>query len=153
MLLQDLFRNEDDLITAHAEETLGVIAARMEDKNVGAIVIVDEDRKVLGIATDRDLALNLGMNQATADTPVSQIMTKNVITIWEDQGVFNATQYFSGKKKRRLPVIDRHDRLVGMVTFDDLVAVLSRELFHAAQSLEPAIAREGVAGSASFRLF
>jgi CBS-domain-containing membrane protein len=66
-------------------------------------------------------------------------MTTKVVTIWEDQWVFNATQYLAGKKKRRLPVVDRHDRLVGLVTFDDLIAVLARELFNATQALEPVL--------------
>jgi CBS-domain-containing membrane protein len=66
-------------------------------------------------------------------------MTKKVQTIWADQGVFNATQYLQGYKVRRLPVIDRDGKLVGLVTADDLFALLIRELYNVAQSLEPAV--------------
>ena len=139
MLLQDLFRSEDELVTAGPEEPIREIVAKMDRQNVGAVVVVDAERKVIGIVTDRDVALALGTGEAAAETPVQEIMTRDVVTIWEDQGVFNATQYFSGKKIRRLPVIDRYDRLVGMVTLDDLTAALARELFNVSQALAPAL--------------
>ena len=47
-------------------------------------------------------------------------------TIRDDHGVFNATQYFQGYKVRRMPVVDRDDNLVGMISIDDLLAFLSR---------------------------
>jgi CBS domain-containing protein len=139
MILQDLFRGEDELVTARPEQTIGAVAAKMEKANVGAVIVVDPSRKVVGIVTDRDIALALGQEQATPQSPVNDIMTKDVVTIWEDEGVFNATQYLCGKKVRRLPVVDHSDRLVGMVTFDDLVAVLAREFSNVAQALEPAL--------------
>jgi CBS domain-containing protein len=139
MLLQTLFRSEDELVTARPEETVGEVVEKMDRKNVGAVIVVDDMRRVVGIVTDRDAALSLGRGSAAPETPVSAIMTSDVVTIWEDEGVFNATQYLHGKKVRRLPVVDHHDRLVGMVTLDDLVAVLAREFFNVAQALTPAL--------------
>ncbi|MFM9118057.1 MAG: CBS domain-containing protein, partial [Planctomycetota bacterium] len=105
---------------------------------VGAVVVVDHDH-VVGILTDRDVATKIIAGNAAADSPVESIMTKKVITIWDDQGIFNATQYLRGHKLRRLPIIDRQERLVGMLTADDLFAMLARELLNVAESLEPAI--------------
>jgi CBS domain-containing protein len=139
MLLQTLFRSEDELVTARSEETVGEVVEKMDRKNVGAVVVVDDMRRVIGIVTDRDVALSLGQRAAQPQSSVGEIMTKDVITIWEDEGVFNATQYLHGKKVRRLPVVDHHDRLVGMVTMDDLVAVLAREFYNVAQALTPAL--------------
>lgn len=136
MILQELTQRE--VVTAQGANTLADVARMMEHHNVGAVVIV-ADRKVAGIITDRDLALSLALGKSAPMTPVSEVMTRNVKTIWEDQGVFNATQYFQGHKVRRLPVIDRQDRLVGIVTVDDLFALLAREMFNVAKSLEPAI--------------
>ncbi|MBI1904165.1 MAG: CBS domain-containing protein, partial [Planctomycetia bacterium] len=51
----------------------------------------------------------------------------------------NATQAMEGFKVRRLPVVDREDNLVGMVTADDLFALLAREIFNVSQALEPAL--------------
>jgi CBS domain-containing protein len=136
MNLSEMFRNQ--VVTVEPSDSLLAAAEKMQQKNVGAVVVVKEG-KVAGILTDRDVALKLGLGKASRETPVSDIMTKNVTTIWDDQGVFNATQYLRGKKVRRLPIIDRQERLVGMVTLDDLFALLARELLNVAQSLENAV--------------
>ena len=111
----------------------------MKHNNVGAVVVTD-DEVVVGIVTDRDIAFKLALNEAKPGTPVNEIMTKDVITIWDDQGVFNATQEMLGHKIRRLPIIDRSNHLVGIVTSDDLLVLLARELFNVTKAIEPALA-------------
>jgi CBS domain-containing protein len=138
MLLQDLFRDQREVVTVEPDETIAQATMKMKEEDVGAIVVTDGGR-VAGIVTDRDVALAVVLNDASPETPVREIMTKNVKTIWADQGVFNATQYLAGHKVRRLPVVDHDDRLVGLVTADDLFAFLSRELFNVSKSLEPAL--------------
>lgn len=137
MNLSEMFQGE--VVTASPEDSIWKVAEKMKNENVGAVLIVDDER-VVGIVTDRDLALKLGVEEMTTDTPIHEAMTKNVLTIWDDQGVFNATQYLLGHKIRRLPIIDRKNRLVGMVTTDDLFALLARELANLAKALEPALA-------------
>lgn len=136
MNLRDMFQKE--VVTVGPEATIGQTARKMKEEQVGAVVVVEE-HKVAGIVTDRDVALALAVEGVEIDAPVSDIMTKNVVTIWDDQGVFNATQYFVGRDFRRLPIIDRQDNLVGMVTTDDLFALLTRELFNVSKALEPAL--------------
>jgi CBS domain-containing protein len=136
MNLNEMFRSET--VTVEPSSTIAAAARLMKDKNVGA-VIVTRDRKVAGILTDRDVAIRCGTGTVSVDTPVSEIMSKPVITIWNDQGVFNATQYLRGHKIRRLPIIDRQDNLVGILSADDLLGLLARESLNVAQSLEPAL--------------
>lgn len=136
MMLQELTQRE--ITTARPEATIRQVIGMMSDDNVGAVVIT-VNNKVEGIVTDRDIALALGCGDAEVGDPVSDIMTREVVTIWEDQGVFNATQYFQGHRVRRLPVIDRHDQLVGMVSLDDVFGLLVREMFNAARALEPSL--------------
>lgn len=136
MKLSEMFRT--DVVTVEPQESVRVAAEKMQKKNVGAIVVVQAG-KVAGIVTDRDIALKVALGKATNESPVSDIMTTKVVTIWDDQGVFNATQYLRGRKIRRLPIIDRQDKLVGMLTLDDLFVLLARELLNVAQSLEPAV--------------
>jgi CBS domain-containing protein len=128
-----------DVATAAPETTIRDLVATMADRNLGAVVVVGLGRKVAGIVTDRDVALALGTGRATTDRPVRDIMTRKVRTIWDDQGVFNATQYFLGHKVRRLPIVNRDDELVGIVTLDDVLALLSRELFNVSRALDPAL--------------
>jgi CBS domain-containing protein len=136
MNLRDMFQKE--VVTVEPNDTIAEAVRKMWYERVGAVVVV-EDEKVAGIVTDRDVALSLAVNGVSAESPVSAIMTKNVVTIWDDQGVFNAAQYFVGRDFRRLPIVDRDDRLVGMVTTDDLFALLTRELFNVSKALEPAL--------------
>lgn len=136
MRLSEMFHSQ--VVTVEPQERVRIVIHKMKSKNVGAVVVVDK-RKVVGIVTDRDIVLKaIGANGAL-DAPVSDIMTKEVVTIWDDQGVFNASQYMRGRKLRRLPIIDRDENLVGMLTADDLFAMLAREFLNVAESLEPAL--------------
>ena len=152
MNLGEQFRSA--VVTALPTDSIRYVAGLMRDQSVGAVVVVDgaqEKKKVVGIVTDRDVAMRVAAGNVSTEAPVREIMTAKVITIWEDQGLFNATQYFLGHKIRRLPVIDRSNHLVGLVTFDDVLALLARELLNVAQAVAPALhsepgipSREGV---------
>jgi CBS domain-containing protein len=139
MNLGEQFRSE--VVTVEPDETIQSAVWKMKDENVGAVV-VRENRKVVGILTDRDVALKLGLGEAGLATPIRDVMTQEVLTIWEDQGIFNATQYLMGHQIRRLPIINRKNELVGMVTLDDLVALLAQELRNLSQAVAPALAEK-----------
>lgn len=136
MNLGELFRS--DVVTVSPDDSIATAVRRMDKKNVGAVIVV-RDRAVAGILTDRDVAVALAINDATPATLVKEVMTRDVITIWEDQGVFNATQYMRGHQVRRLPVINRDNELVGMVTLDDIVALLGQELQNLSTTISPAL--------------
>jgi CBS domain-containing protein len=138
MLLQDLFRDQREVVTVAPDDTVSKATMKMKEQDVGAVVVTQGGR-VVGILTDRDVALSVVLGEAKPKSPVRDIMTKNVKTIWADQGVFNASQYFSNHKVRRLPVVDRQNKLLGLVTLDDLFAFLSRELLNVSKALEPAL--------------
>jgi CBS domain-containing protein len=136
MNLSEMFRSA--VVTVGPNDTGRVAAEKMRHDNVGAVVVT-EGKAIVGILTDRDLAMKLALGEATPETPIKELMTKKVVTIWDDQGVFNATQYLLGHKVRRLPIIDRQNTLIGMVTIDDLFALLARELGNLAKAIEPAL--------------
>lgn len=144
MNLGEQFRSTVQTVTP--DETVRQVVQRMKNENIGAVVVVgDHDRRskeVVGIVTDRDLALALGTGKANTESPVEDVMTKKVVTIWEDQGVFNATQYFMGQQIRRLPIVNRDNELVGIVTLDDILALLTRELFNVSKAVTPALPDE-----------
>jgi predicted transcriptional regulator len=137
MNLGEMFRS--DVVTVGTDATVRETMEKMKAENVGSVVVV-KDGQVVGILTDRDVALSTVLGAATPDSTVEQIMTEDVLTIEEDEGVFNATQYFIDHGVRRLPVIDHYNRLVGMLTTDDLFVLLARELFNVSQCLRPALA-------------
>jgi CBS domain-containing protein len=137
MNLHEMFQSE--VVTACPEDKVRDLTEKMNHENVGAVVIVENER-VVGIVTDRDLAMKLGLGDATPDTIAKEIMTTDVVTIWDDQGLFNATQYLLGHKVRRLPIIDRREKLVGMVTSDDVLCMLVHELSNVTKAIEPVLA-------------
>jgi CBS domain-containing protein len=139
MNLAELFRS--DVVTVSPEDSIAKAMQQMDQNNVGAVVVV-RDRAVVGILTDRDVALALTVRGHTPAKPVNDVMTRDVVTIWEDQGVFNATQYMLGHRVRRLPVINRDNELVGIVTFDDLVALLASELRNVTSAITPVLSEK-----------
>jgi CBS domain-containing protein len=127
------------VVTVEPGAPISEVVRLMAANNVGAVVAV-EGRRVAGIVTDRDIALKTGAGQATPQTPVREVMTKDVVTIWEDQGVYDATQYFVGRGFRRLPIVNRDNQLVGIVTFDDLVSLLAHELMNVTRAVDRSLA-------------
>ena len=122
------------VISADPDAPLGLVAALMKDHNIGAVVIA-EKRRPVGIVTDRDLALALGANGHSLHTPANEIMTRHVLAIPESTDLFTATRFLREKGVRRLPIVDADDRLVGMVTLDDLLVILGREMGNIAEGI------------------
>jgi CBS domain-containing protein len=132
MKLNDIFTRV--VITARPDETLAAVAARMQQHNVGAVVVVRDDRPI-GILTDRDIALALGARGVSPQIAAREVMTREVLAIPEDAGIFTATRFIQERGVRRLPIVDREDRLVGMVSLDDLLRALTRELANLAEGI------------------
>ena len=136
MKLNDLFTRA--VITAGPDEALAGIARRMQEHNVGTVVVVEDGRPV-GIITDRDLALALGARGLSPQAPAREVMTRHVLAVPEDTGVFTATRFIQDRKVRRLPIVDGEDRLVGLVSLDDLLRWLARELSNLAEGIGPEV--------------
>jgi CBS domain-containing protein len=134
MKLSDLFTKE--AVTAEPAETLAAVAVRMKEHHVGTVVVTEDGRPV-GILTDRDLALALGANGLSPQTPVAHVMSRHVLAIPEDAGIFTATRYIREGRVRRLPVVDAEDRVVGMVSLDDLLGCLASELANLVEGIKP----------------
>ena len=124
------------VVTAAPEASLAAVARQMQERNVGAVVVVDGSKPV-GILTDRDLALELGARGTSPHTPVVRVMTTPIQTVSGEEGVFAATQRMREANVRRLPVVDEDGCLVGIVTLDDLLRMLSRELSNLVEGIKP----------------
>jgi CBS domain-containing protein len=133
MKLSDVFTKE--VVTARPGDSLAAVARLMQEHNVGAVVI-EEERRPVGIVIDRDLALALGARGVSPQAPAQEVMTHHVLAIPDNTGVFTATKYMRECGVRRLPIVDRDDRLAGMVTLDDLLAYLGRELANLAIGID-----------------
>ena len=107
-------------------------AIRVGLPGIGGVVAND-------VAVEPFLA-QVGARRAVVSDPVQQWMACPVTTLSQDEGIFQATQYMMENTQRRLPVVDSLGRLVGLVSLDDLLVLLSRELDNLAQGVEAEIA-------------
>jgi len=133
MKLSQLFPKK--LVTAAPGEKLAEVARKMQDHNVGTVVIV-RDQRPAGIVTDRDLALALGAQGISPQAPVEKVMTANVRTIGDDAGISTITRFMRDMEVRRLPVVDEHGHLVAVVSLDDLMRFFGRELYNLGEGIK-----------------
>ncbi len=106
--------------------TLAMAAREMEAHNVGSLVVTDDAERIVGIITDRDLALCYAHGRS-GGTAVSEIMSHHVVSIPDDADIDEAAATMDSHGVRRLPVTDARDRVVGMICLDDLYNYLTQE--------------------------
>jgi CBS domain-containing protein len=103
------------------ETSIQEAASLMRSLDVGSIPVCGAKGKVVGVLTDRDLAIRAtaaGLDPAT--TPVHDVMTKDVVYCYEDQDVEDAIHLMEGLQIRRLLVLNRQNHLAGIVSLGDL---------------------------------
>jgi len=132
-LRADIFAR--NLVTVGPEEPVSWVALQMREYDIGTVVVV-EDQKPIGIVTDRDLALALGIRDISPQVAVKSVMTTPIRTIPDSAGIFAATQCMSDARVRRLPIVNEQGRLVGIVSLDDLMWLLGRELYNLADGIK-----------------
>lgn len=108
-----------DVQVARPADTIQDVAARMAAGDFGFIPVADGDHLV-GTVTDRDIAVRAVAKGLDSTTPVSSVMTSQVVTALDSADLKTALDAMGGGKIRRLPVVDKHERLVGVVSLGDL---------------------------------
>ncbi len=124
------------VLTTRPPEPVAAVARSMQQHNVGALVVLENDKPV-GMVTDRDIAVRVVAAGRSPQSPVGSIMSTPIRTVYQDDGVLDTTEAMMEAKVRRLPVIDDDGRLVGIVALDDLLRVLSRELSNVIEGIRP----------------
>ena len=110
------------------KDTVVMAAQAMQELDVGAIPVCNQERLV-GIVTDRDLVVRgVAQKRLDGDTPIDDVMSRTPLWCFEDQPVDDVVAYMRKAKVRRVPVIDRENRLVGMVSLGDLAVKGDEEL-------------------------
>ena len=96
------------------------VAKLMLNKHVGCIPVCDNDNKVVGLVTDRDLILrSIACEKDSKQTPVSEIMTTKLFNVSPDAEISEAEKIMCECQVRRVPVVE-NDILVGIITVGDL---------------------------------
>ena len=113
--------------TARPQDTLQAVAAKMESGDYGAMPVVDGGRLV-GVVTDRDIAVRAVAQGLGPDTEVSEVMTPDPVCVSPDSDVEEAAEIMQDEQIRRLFVTDEDERLVGVVALADVALEEDDEL-------------------------
>ena len=117
-----------DVVAADPETTAADLASRMAEEDVGSIVITEDDRPV-GIVTDRDLTVGvLAGGEDPTSVTAEEVMSEDLVTAELDAGIFEVLSRMEEREVRRVPAVDEDGKVVGIVSFDDFVALFAREL-------------------------
>ena len=115
----------------------------MAEKNLGAVMVVDENNQMIGIFTERDYARKIVLKGKTSlETPINEIMTSEMVTISPDQTLEECMNLMTKWHIRHLPILEK-GRLIGMVSMRDVVEVLLSMKEGTIASLENYILGEG----------
>ena len=105
-----------DPITINQHATVRDALALMAEYHIGGIPVIDENQKLVGIVTNRDLRFERALN-----TPISQVMTKdNLITTHQQVDMEAASRILQLHKIEKLPVVDNEGRIIGLITYKDI---------------------------------
>lgn len=119
MKIKDIMTRDVEIISP--EKSICDAAKIMEQIDSGALLVNEGDRLV-GVITDRDITIRAVAEGLGVDTPVRQIMSKNVLYCFEDEDVQHVAENMADEQVRRLPVLNRNKRLVGVVSLGNIAS-------------------------------
>ena len=112
---------QDDIVYLLPEASIEDCAKLMENNHIGCLPICDNNKKILGIVTDRDIILrSIACDKNVKSTPVKDIMSTKVFFCKEEDDITNAQNLMSKEQIRRLPVVDKNNSVIGMLSIGDL---------------------------------
>jgi CBS domain-containing protein len=109
--------------TCGEDADLAAAAKVMWDCDCGIVPIIDTERHLIGVITDRDICIAAATRSMSPTTiRVRDVMSRDVTTCNQDDDVRAALMSFKDRRVRRLPVVDHEGRVVGVISMNDLVA-------------------------------
>jgi CBS domain-containing protein len=130
------YAHKPDPLTCTADSMVADAVADMSERNFGCVIVVDDDKKVVGIMTERDILkklVNNGLDPKT--TKVSEMMTKDPRCARQDDQIIDWLRIMSNERFRRLPVTDEEGRISAIFTQGDFVSYTWPDLISQATNL------------------
>jgi CBS domain-containing protein len=121
------------IVTIQKDRTVRDAVKTMSEKNVSGIFVVGENDKLASVFTERDI-VRCTFNNISLDETIENIMRHDITTFDPSVEISSAITVASRKKIRHIPVVEG-DKIVGMVTFRDLVSYLLPEICYVADSI------------------
>ena len=135
-----------DICVVAPTTTARYAARMMHESHIGSVVVIDDHRRPIGLATDRDLALHVLTNELDPEaTTVGDCMSSPPVTLARSASLSEASAQMRRHGVRRLPIVDDDGKLVGIISGDDLVLLLGRELNELSLAVQRGFAVESTA--------
>jgi len=120
MLVESLMTRDPE--SCRPEASLADAAAIMWRRDCGVVPVTGDDDRVVGVITDRDICMALGLGgRLAAEVSVGEVMSRDVQTCTPVDDVREALELMQGRQLRRLPVVGSGGKLVGMLSINDVV--------------------------------
>ena len=120
MKVQDVMTSE--VKTCRPEQSLAAAATLMWEYDCGALPVVNEANQVLGMITDRDIAIAVGTRgRCAAEIPIREVISGQIITASLDEDVHTALRKMRHEKVRRIPITNGKGMLQGILSINDIV--------------------------------
>jgi CBS domain-containing protein len=121
-----------EVFTITPEETVYTALQKMAEKNVGALVVMENDR-VIGLISERDYARKIVLKgKFSKDVPVNEIMTVEMVSVGPEEDIERCMHLMTYERVRHLPVFEK-DRLIGLISVGDIVKAIiehKEEIIH-----------------------
>ena len=118
MQLKDLMVTDLEYVSVN--DNLYEAACLMRDHNIGLLPVVDEERKLVGVVTDRDLVIRGIAERRPNSLEIGKVMSSVLVKASPETTVEEAIQLMQDAQVRRLPVVNEDDQLVGIVSLGDI---------------------------------
>jgi CBS domain-containing protein len=118
MLVEELMTSEVEVLDVGT--SVREAARRMRDLNLGFLPIIDDAQQLVGVLTDRDIALRVVADDRQLDIPVDEVMTEEVISCRPEDDVERAEELMRVNQKARLVCLDEGGRVAGVISLADI---------------------------------
>jgi CBS domain-containing protein len=118
MLCEELMTSEVEVLDVGT--SVREAARRMRDLNLGFLPIVDDAQQLVGVLTDRDIAVRVVAEDRSADVPVDEVMTEDVISCRPDDDLERAEELMRVNQKARLVCVDDAGHVAGVISLTDI---------------------------------
>jgi CBS domain-containing protein len=140
--IRQILARKPDVYSIGPDATVLDALAVMEEKNVGALVVMSGP-EIVGILSERDYARKVVLRgRSSRDTPVHDVMTEDVFVISPDTSAGECMVHMTERRVRHLPVVE-DSRVVGVISIGDVVRAVIEDLRFSIEQLESYIQRGG----------
>ncbi len=136
MAIADLMSR--NVATCKADDHLGIAAGLMWDLDIGCVPVVDDQQRVVGMLTDRDVCMaTYTQGKAPQQVFVHEAMAREVYSCLPDDNLAEVEDIMRKRRVRRIPVVDLDGRLVGLISLNDLARESVRQQTRVQKDLTP----------------